>query len=401
MPYFDYLAQDAQNRQTKGSLEANNKAEASVKLRQLGLYIVWVRPQSYFSRTLLFSPRVKSTDLAVFAQQMSALISGGITVIRALKALSQEAANKHLREVIERISFDVENGLSLSTAFAKHPKVFSPFCTSLIKSGESAGTLPCVLKRLADYLEKEDSLRRKVASSLAYPMVVAFVATAAVSFLLIFVVPTFVKVYKTMRVDLPVPTVVLIALSSFMVKFWWLFLLSIAVFFYLWKLLGDRQAPRLCFDGFTLKIPVLGALNRKVASSRFVRTLATLTGSGVTLNSSLPIVRDVVGNRVFMRAVDSMQAGINRGEQLSQSLKACGQFPAIAVEMVAAGEESGNLSAMLDKCADFLDKDIDTLINNLVVKLEPALTFILALIVGFITLAIYLPMFDLMRQISS
>lgn len=401
MAYFDYLAQDGQSRQVKGTLEAKDNAEASVKLRQLGLYIIWVRPQSYISKMFSFGPRVKSADLAIFAQQFAALISGGITITRTLKALSDETGNKGLREVIDKLRFDVENGSSLHGAFLKHPKVFSPFFTSLIKAGETAGTLPIVLKRLADYLEKEDTLRRKVLSSFAYPTVVAVVATGAVSFLLIFVVPVFVKVYKSMKIDLPLPTVILISASNLLIKFWWILLLLTGAFFYFLNFLKQKEVFRLKLDKIALRFPLFGILNSKVASSRFVRTLATLIGSGVTLTASLPIIREVVGNRVFMQGIDYVQQQINKGEGLSQSLKETKNYPSIVVQLVSAGEESGNLSAMLDKCADFLDKDIDTLINNLVVKLEPTLTFMLALVVGFIALAIYLPMFDLMRQISS
>ena len=257
-----------------------------------------------------------------------------------------------------------------------------------------------VLSRLADYLEKEEDLRRKVRSSFAYPVIVGIVAVLVVGFLLIFIVPVFRASYKTLKIDLPGPTVLLIILSNIAVKFWWLVLL-LGIAFYI-GIIAAKQKPGFCLalDKFKLKLPVFGQLNRKVAVSRLVRTLSTLTGSGLTLGQSLPIVKDIVGNLAVAKAIEDLRKDINQGKQISESLKAHDFFPAIVTQMIAVGEESGNLNAMLDKCADFLDEDIDTLIRGLVVKLEPILTFGLALLVGFIALAIYLPMFDLIRQVS-
>ncbi len=399
MAQFNYLAQDGQDKQTKGILEAKDIAEAKAKLRQMGLYIIWVRPEIRFLKGLDFG-RIKNMELAVFSHQFSVMISSGIPLIRALKALADEVENKKFRSIIDKIRFDVENGASLSKAFSEHPKVFSNFFINLIKTGEAAGALPAVLNRLADYLEKEEDLRRKVTSSFAYPTIVAIVAIAAVVFLLIAVVPVFRSVYKTLNIRLPGPTIALITLSNILIKFWWLLLLCIGLVYYLLILSQRNETLSLALDKFKLRLPIFGQLNRKVSVSRFVRTLSTLISSGLTLNPALTIIKEVVGNRAFAGVIESMQNEINQGKQLSDALKQAKYFPAIAVQMISVGEESGSLNALLDKCADFLDGDIDILIKNLVVKLEPTLTFFLAVLVGFIALAIYLPMFDLMHRIA-
>lgn len=399
MAHFTYLAQDNQNKQIKATLEAKDMLEAKAKLREMNLYIIWVRPESRFLEKIGLT-RVKNLDLAIFSHQFSVMISSGIPLIRALKALAEETSNRRFRTIINRIATDVENGVSLSDALLKHPKVFSHFFVSLIKTGEAAGILPLVLNRLANYLEKQEDLRRKVKSSFAYPVIVAIVAVGVVSFLLIFIVPVFRSVYKTLKINLPGPTVALIALSNFLIKFWWLIILSIAIIYYVILRLRQDKKIGLAIDRFQLQLPLFGTLNRKVAVSRFVRTLSTLIASGVTLNQSLNIVREIVDNRVIANTIELTQKEINQGITLADSLKTKYIFPPIVVQMISAGEESGKLEAMLDKCADFLDEDIDTLIKSLVVKLEPTLTFALAVLVGFIALAIYLPMFDLIRQIS-
>jgi len=399
MAYFNYLATDSQNKEIKGSLEASNLLEAKTKLRQSGVYIIRIQKESNLLEKFGFE-KVKNTDLAMFSHQFATMISSGIPLIRALQALAEESTNKKFRTTIDKIRFDVENGVSLSEALLKHPEVFSNFFVTSVKSGEAAGILPAVLNRLASHLEKEEELKRKVSSSFAYPAIVGFVALAVVIFMLIFIVPVFRNVYKALKIGLPGPTVTLIALSNIVIKFWWIILLLIGISIYALRIVKKNNKYNLIFDRFKLGIPVFGPLNRKVCVSRFVRTLSTMMASGLSLNSSLNIIKDIVGNRVISDSVEAIQKDINQGKQISAALKSQGIFPPIVVQMVSVGEESGNLNALLDKCANFLDEDIDTIIKNLVVKLEPTLTILLAALIGFIALAIYLPMFDLIHKIG-
>lgn len=399
MANFNYLAQDGQNKQIRGALEAKNIAEAKTKLRQSGFYIIWIRQEGRFFEKFSFV-RIKNLDVAVFSHQFSVMISSGIPLIRALKAMADEASNKSFAAIINKIRFDVENGASLSDALLRHPKIFSNFFINLIKAGEAGGILPTVLNRLANHLEKEEDLRRKIASSFAYTLIVGIVAVGVVAFLLIFIVPVFRSVYNSLKIQLPGPTLALIYLSNIATKFWWLVLLLAGLSSYAYKMLKRNVQFSLSLDKLKLNLPMLGQLNRKLAVSRFVRTFSTLISSGVSLGQSLLIVREIVDNRYIAGTIDAMQKDITKGASLTESLKGYNIFPPMVLQMMSAGEESGRLEAMLDKCADFLDEDIDSILKSLVVKIEPILTFFLAGFVGFIALAMYLPMFDLIRQLG-
>jgi type IV pilus assembly protein PilC len=399
MAHFNYWATDNQNKEIKGSLEAKDMLEAKTKLRQSGLYIIRINKGINLLEKVGFE-KVKNQDLAIFSHQFAIMISSGIPLIRALQALAEESTNKKLSSIIEKVRFDVENGTSLSEALIKHPTVFSDFFVTSVKSGEAAGILPAVLNRLASHLEKEEELKRKVSSGFAYPAIVGFVAMGVVAFMLVFIVPVFKNVYKALKINLPGPTITLIAVSNIFIKFWWVILLLIGFSFYASRVIKQNKELGLIFDRFKLRIPVFGQLNRKVSVSRFVRTLSTMMASGLSLNSSLNIVKDIVGNRVISNSVETIQKEINQGKQISDALKSQGIYPSIVIQMISVGEESGNLNPLLDKAANFLDEDIDTIIKNLVVKLEPTLTLLLAALIGFIALAIYLPMFDLIHQVG-
>jgi len=400
MGNFNYLAVDGQNKQVKGTLEAKDILEAKVKLRQSGLYITSIHKERGEFAGKLELGKVSVMDLAVFSHQFSVMIGSGIPLIRTLQALAEETSNIQFRKIINKVRSDVEGGSSLSAAFSKHPKVFSNFFINLIKSGEVSGTLPAILKRLASYLEKEEDIRRKVASAFAYPAIVSIVAVGVVGFLLIFIVPVFQNAYKAMSVELPVPTLVLIWASKIFTQFWWVVLILAILVCVSSVILRKKERWGLILDRFKLRFPLFGPLNCKVAISRFVRTLATMIGSGLTLGSSLNTAKDVVGNKVVIHTIESLQKEISQGRQISDSLKEQDFFPPIVVQMVSVGEESGKLNEMLDKCADFLDEETDLVIKRLMVKLEPILTFGLAVLIGFIALAIYLPMFDLIYRIS-
>lgn len=255
MPYFNYLAQDAKAQKTGGNIEAVDIIEAKAKIRQMGLYLVRVKQEArVFS--ILGSAKIKSMDLAVFSHQFAAMISSGVPLLRSLNALAEEATDKPFRFIIQKIKTDIENGQSLSSALSRNPKVFSNFFVSLIKTGELGGVLPVLLNRLANYLEKEEDLRRKVKSSFAYPVIVLITAILVVTFLLIFIVPVFCSVFKALKINLPMPTLALIALSNLVVKLWWLLLL-LGVFAYVFlQVAVKKQAVRFFIDKLKLGIPI-------------------------------------------------------------------------------------------------------------------------------------------------
>jgi type IV pilus assembly protein PilC len=399
MPIFHYVAILPDKKKTKGIVESANISAAKLKLAQSGFEIVSIHAESIFAKEIGASG-VGTMDLAVFSHQFSVLIASGIPLLKALSALAEEASNQRFRLILQQVRSDIENGSSLSVALMKHSNVFSPFFVNLIKSGEAGGILPMVLNRLAKHLEKEEDLRRKVVSSFAYPIVVSVVAVGVVTFLLIFIVPVFRSVYKTMKLKLPGPTVALLAASNILLHYWWLLLMIAGGLVFFIQYTKKNEKLGLAIDRFKLHMPYFGLLFRKVAISRFVRTLATMIGSGLNLSSSLNIAKDVTGNHVVANAIEKVRQNVIQGKDFSLSLREVEFFPPMVVQMISAGEESGHLNEMLDKCADFLDDAIDIMIKGLLVKLEPILTMFLAVLIGFIALAVYLPMFDLIRQIS-
>jgi len=302
--------------------------------------------------------RISKVDLAIFAHQFSAMIGAGLPLIKCLLVLSKDTENKKLKKVIEKVVYDIERGLSLSGALEKHPQVFSNFFVNMIRSGETAGILPTVLKRLADHLEKEEDLNQKVVSAFAYPAVVGLVAVVVISFLLIYIVPVFKNIYKTLKINLPLPTLLLINLSNSMVKYAWLYILLIIGIFYGFRRLKKNKKMVFLLDYFSFFMPVFGRLNRKIATARFTRTLASMLSSGVPLNRSLDASNDVINNSVASAVIRALKNSIGQGRGLNEVLQKQKIFLPMAVQMIATGEESGTLDMMLNKVADFLDEDI-------------------------------------------
>jgi len=403
MSKYRYVAKDSQGKEFRGVIEAKDKEQAQIKLNQLGLYNTFLQEIILASKLkfLLSFVQLRKPDLSLFAHQFSAMISAGLPLVKCLVILSSDAEDKTLKPVIDQVIFDIQNGLSLSGALAKHPRVFSNFFVNLVKSGEAAGILPAVLKRIAIHLEKETDLRHKVASAFAYPIVVGFVALGVISFLLIFIIPVFKNVYKSLKVNLPLPTLSLIWLSNLMIKYWWLVLLAIIAIFYGFQRIKEKNKKVSFFlDYLQFSMPIFGRLNRKLSTARFSRTLATMLASGVTLGRSLEVTEQVLDNRVSSAIIRALQKNINQGRTLTEVLEKQRLFSPLAVQMIATGEQSGTLEEMLSKTADFLDEEIDHSIKRLITRLEPLLTFILAILVGYIALAIYLPMFDIIRSLG-
>lgn len=403
MPKYRYIAKDSQGKEFRSIVEAKDKDEAKTKLNQLGLYNVFLEEITLGRKFRLPIPArgIKKIDLALFSHQFSAMISAGLPLVKCLSVLSQEIENPNLKSAIDKVIFDIQSGLSLSTALTRHPHIFSNFFVSMVKSGETAGILPGVLKRVAQHLEKEVDLRQKITSAFTYPTIVLFVAGGVVTFLLIFIVPVFQNVYKSLKLNLPLPTLFLIHLSNFMIKYWWLFLVIIIASIFGFKRIKQKN-KRLSFlwDYSKFWMPIFGKLNRKITTARFSRNLAAMLASGVTLGRSLEVTEEALDNQVSTTLIRALQRNISQGRTLTEVLEKQRLFSPLAVQMIATGEESGTLEQMLNKTADFLDEEIDHIIKRLVTRLEPLLTFVLAVIVGYIALSIYLPMFDIIQRIG-
>lgn len=392
---FRYTAKASDGRTLKGTLEADSEAAVAEALHGKGLTVVRIDGQARSAGSPR-GKRVKLDDLAVFSRQLATLVDAGIPIVGGLEAVAEQMENPKLREVVLKVRDDVEGGASLTDAIARQDRVFSPLFVSLVRAGEISGHLAEVLERLATYLEKSAALARKVRSACVYPAIVAFMAAAITTFLLITVVPSFEEIFTTMGVALPLPTRILLATSRWLQR---LFLpglggLFLGVWLFRRYVLG-RPKGRLLFDRTLLNLKIVGPIVRKVVVARFARTLATLVRSGVQILSALEIVAQSAGNRVVSDAVFQVRASIREGENIADPLAASRAFPPMVVRMIAVGEQTGRLDEMLTKIADFYEEQVDAAVAGLSSTIEPVIIVVLGVVIGSIVLAIFMPIFQM------
>jgi len=344
--------------------------------------------------------RVKQGEIVTFTFKLAGMCSAGLSIVRCLKTVEEQTPNHTFRYVLSDIRHSIETGSSLKEAFEKHKDIFSDFFIGMIEAGESGGNLSNVLEMSANYLEKQNDLRRKVKSAFAYPIVIAVMCILVIASLVIFVIPVFSKLYQQMHLQLPWPTKALVDVSTFVRDSWWAILLIAAVI--VWSLKRFRKNPRLKarWDAFKLKMPIFARLNCMVVVSRFIRTFSMLASAGVSLVRAFGVAGVVADNSKLSDIAEQLQQSIEAGNPVAGSLKNHSIFPPMIIQLADSGENAGKLSEMLNKGVDFLEKDIDRIIHSLLVKLEPAMTVIMGIIVGFILIGVYFPMFDYMSHIK-
>jgi type IV pilus assembly protein PilC len=403
---FTYKVRDRQGKLVEGALEADNAQLVVAKLREMGyvpLDIKQKNAKSSLSRDVSIpglTNRVKLKDVAVFSRQFATMINSGLSLLRALHILAEQTENKALANVASQVRIDVEKGSSLSAALARHPKVFNRLYVSMVRAGETGGVLDSVLLRLATTIEKQVELRRKVKSAMTYPAVVAVLVLCIVTAMLLFIIPMFEDLYVQLGGTLPAPTQVLINLSKFARKFWFLIFgveIGAVVAFRKW-IATDEGRKR--WDAIKLRVPVFGGLVRKTALARFSRTLSALVRSGVPILESLDIVADTCGNHVVSTAVLDTQAAVKQGEPLARPLEQHPVIPPMVVQMMAVGEETGALDEMLDKIADFYDQEVEATVDALTSLIEPLLIVVMGVCVGGMVISLYLPMFNIIKLIK-
>jgi len=349
--------------------------------------------------------RMKKVDeqaLTVFSRQFATMINAGLAMVRCLDILSEQTEDKKLKETLIQVRRDVEGGSTLSNSLAKHPQVFSMLYISMVKAGEMGGVLDEVLERLAGFMEKDFALKKKVKSALTYPVVILLMASGIVFFLVTYILPTFVSLFEGMSLALPLPTQILIAVTKGArnpaVVIPAMILLGLGLFAF--NQYVKTPAGRKQYDMMKLNIPVFGMLNRKVSISRFCRTLGTLLSSGVPIMQALEIVGRASGNEIIAMTVTKVRESIREGESIASPLGASGMFPPMVTQMVAVGEETGNLDAMLSKIADFYDTEVEYMLASLTSMLEPIMIVGMGGIVGFIVISVFLPLYQLIGNIG-
>jgi type IV pilus assembly protein PilC len=401
MATFTYDAVDAMGRSIKGRIEADNEQLVLAKLHEQHFHIVSLNEAqkglkiSFGSKT----QKIKLQALVIFSRQFATMIDAGIPIIKCLDILENQSKDPVLKGVINATRKDVKGGLSLTDAISKHPHVFSKLYINMIRAAEIGGILDTILDRLAGFLEKEMEIRGKIKSAMMYPSIVLVFAGLMIVALFLFVLPRFKDIFASMNVPMPAVTQALFSMSDWLQKFWWLVgMLSVGAFLS-FKQYNKTTKGHYRMDKLKLKLPIFGDLILKMSVSRFARTFGTLIASGVPMMRALEIIGEASGNAVLAEAVENARSSIREGAKISQPLAASGLFPAMVTHMVDVGEETGRLSEMLVKVADFYDDEVDAMVKGLTSMLEPMLIVFMGVFVGFIAISVMSPIFKLVSSI--
>lgn len=403
MANFRYVTKDHNSKTISGVMDAGDRVEAIDILRKKDLIIISLeetagRPKS--GAPFGGKKKIKLEDLVVFSRQLATMVDAGIPLVGALDILGEQMDNKTFGAMIITVRNDVETGSSLSDALAKHKATFSALFINMVKAGESSGMLDEILDRLAEYLEKTNSLQKKVKSALVYPAIVSSMALTITFLLLWKVVPVFKTIFEGFGADLPKPTAVLIAVSEFIQHYFVAMAICLVAGFFALGRYINTEKGRTRADGILLKLPIFGMLFKKVAISKFTRTLSTLIKSGVPILSALEIVGKTSGNKVVEKAIDSVRANVREGENIAEPLTRSKIFPAMVTRMVSVGEQSGELEKMLSKIADFYDEQVDVAVTSLTSLIEPLIIAFLGIVIGTIVICMFLPIFKLTSVLS-
>lgn len=407
MPVFLYEARDPGGQLVKDTIEASNRKAAQQRLQEQRMTIISLKEKAGggsgdVGQFLDKFKKVNEQALTVFSRQFATMINAGLAMVRCLDILSEQTEDKKLQSTLDQVRRDVEAGQTLSAALARHPQVFSTLYISMVKAGEMGGVLDEVLERLAGFMEKDFALKKKVKSALTYPVVILVMAMGIVFFLVTYILPTFVELFKGMNLKLPLPTKILIAITegarnpAVVIPAAALLVVGgVGITKYINTPVGRKQ-----YDLLKLNVPVFGLLTKKVAISRFCRTLGTLLSSGVPIMQALEIVGKASGNEIIAMTVTKVRESIREGESIASPLGASGLFPPMVTQMVAVGEETGNLDAMLGKIADFYDTEVEYLLASLTSMLEPIMIVGMGGIVGFIVISVFLPLYQLIGNLG-
>lgn len=347
----------------------------------------------------LFKSKVKKKDLAIFCRQFYTMVDAGISIIRCLDILSAQSENKTLKKSLESIHTDLQKGVTLSGAMSKHNKTFPSILINMVEAGEVSGNLDNILERMAIHFEKENKLENKIKSALIYPIVLIVVSVSVVLFMLIGVLPTFIEMFESSGAELPAMTLFLLKTSKTLQKYWYLFFGGIAALSIFSLYIKSTNEGRRSIDLLKIKTPFIKKTNQKIITSRFTRTLSTLMSSGIPLLESLEIVGNIVNNTVIKERLEDGMEGIKKGVSLSQTIRSMEVFPIMVYSMINIGEESGSLDKILVKTADFYDEEVETSLQRMTTLIEPILLVAMAIVIGFIVIAMALPMFDMVNTI--
>jgi general secretion pathway protein F len=407
MPVYEYKALDRAGKSRDGIVDADSPIAARQKLRVSGVFPVELKETSsslretapvHTSISTLFN-RVKSGELSAATRQLAILLGAGITLVSSLEAMISQVPNPLLKKILAQTKESVNEGNSLAFSLSQHPKVFSQMYVNMVRAGEESGSLDLVLHRLAELTEHQQALKGRLKAALAYPVLMLLIGTIVLFFLVTFIVPNITKIFGEMHQILPLPTMILIGVSNFLKSFWWLVAGGLGCSLFLIRRLIKTPRGRYLWDRLKLGAPLIGSLNTKTAMARFSRTLGSLLQNGVPLLSALGIVRNIVSNTHIAEVIDNAMDDIQSGKALATSLSKSRWFPPIAIQMISAGEQSGDVESMLNKIADLYEREVESQALAMTSILEPVMILLMGLTVGFIVISILLPIFEMNQMI--
>ncbi len=406
MPTFAYSGRTRAGQAVTGERVADSMDAAVAALRREQIQVTRIDPAKAPAAAAPAKAAAKSgkaapaKNLAIFTRQFSVMIDAGLPLVQCLDILGKQEPHKNFSATILKVREDVEGGAALADAMKRHPKTFDALYSNMIAAGEAGGILDTILKRLALYIEKNVKLKGEVKSAMIYPVAVLVIAAVVVAAILWKVIPTFAAMFAGLGAQLPLPTRVVIALSDGLVAYGWIVIIVLGVLFYLFRQYYATATGRRVVDRIALKLPVLGDILRKVAVARFCRTLSTLLASGVPILDGLDITARTAGNAIIEDAIQKVRTGIERGETVSGPLRETKVFPSMVVQMINVGETTGALDAMLGKIADFYEEEVDTAVAGLLTLMEPIMIAFLGAVVGGIVIAMYMPIFGMISQLT-
>ncbi len=401
MPVFTYRGTNRSGGSVAGEMTASSKAELQSLLRRQQITPTKMSEKGKEFNMPTFGGSVSAKELAVFTRQFSVMIDAGLPLVQCLEILASQQENKLFQKVLTGTRAAVEGGSNLSAAMKQYPKVFDPLYSNMVEAGETGGILDTILQRLSSYIEKNVKLKAAVKSALIYPIGVISIAAAVIILLLWKVVPIFATLFAGLGVDLPLPTKIVIGLSNFIGSiFGLLIVVAIVAGIFGMKIWYGTPGGRYFLDSVILKLPVLGILMRKIAVARFTRTLGTLISSGVPILEGLDITARTSGNAVVEKALFQVRKALEEGKSLTEPLKESAVFPGMVTQMIAVGEQTGAMDAMLQKIADFYEDEVDSAVKDLLTALEPIMIVFLGIVVGGVVISMYMPLFSLIGKLS-
>lgn len=395
MPHFQFIAKDQLGRNYSGTLYGATEQAVFFRLQKLGYVVLSVTEKEISEGIVLIHQKITIDDVVVFTKLLSTVISTGLPAVDALAALEEQTENVSFKKVIKQVREEVENGSALSAAFEKHPKVFPHFYISMVKSGEASGNLVQVLDNLTSYLERDTELKRQISSAFTYPKLVLLLAFCAIFVFTFRVIPAFDKIYSQADIKLPQSTRMMLGFSNFVLDNWLMCTGALVVAVVGFLLFRVSPSTKPIYDRLRLSVPVLGPINTRIAVSRTIRTLASMLQCGVPAITSLETARNLVDNDCLSRDLQRVIESVEAGGTISSPLRLSRDFSPLVTYMISAGEQNGNLSEMLEGCCNALEREINHLMKKLLLILEPMITVAVALIIGFIAIAMYLPIFNI------